>query len=283
VRRIVIYGCSLLFFFLFLTLIDHGGNPEERSIIETPLTFDTTAISETELLENNLVNNVDQIESPSRLTIAGIPDTNLEENPDLETSGSDFTNYVDPETDPIDQINRERALGLVKIAEDLCDEYFYREGMVWAEDALRLDPGLPEAHLISGYLHFKLLDTEEATAAFEKTIQLDPTNYDAHLYLGIIYNGNEQPALALTYLTQAIQLADCPYDISNAFAHRGLSYALMQRYEECFADFDDALQLDPDNGWAILFRGIVLEEMKKRECETSGSEGIPGENIGLTK
>jgi hypothetical protein len=58
---------------------------------------------------------------------------------------------------------------------------------------------------------------------------------------------------------------------------------MLDRDDECFADFEDALYLDPGNRWAIFFRGIVSEEVAKRERAASGVEGIPGESIGLTK
>lgn len=90
---------------------------------------------------------------------------------------------------------------------------------------MRMDPGLPEAHLLSGYLNFKLLHMDEAIAGFEKTIELDPLNFDAHLYLGSIYNGNANPSLGVEYLTRAMEIAKTPEEISNAFTHRGLSHA----------------------------------------------------------
>jgi hypothetical protein len=42
-------------------------------------------------------------------------------------------------------------------------------------------------------------------------------------------------------------LAGKPEDISTAFAHSALSYAMPDRKDERFADFEDALYMDPDN------------------------------------
>jgi tetratricopeptide (TPR) repeat protein len=281
-RRVAINGSMMLIFFLFLTLINLGGDPEKKSDIGglQDKEIETEVDSEHIQDEQEQVDDLFPPEADSTIEASASQSKGIEK-PDFPEII--LMNPLDPGTDLIDHVARSRAQSLVKIAQDLCDENLYREGMPWADDALTLAPELAEAHLISGYIHFKLLNTDEAIAAFERTIQLDPVNFDAHLYLGIIYNGNQDPTLALEYLTHAIHLANCPNDISTAYAHRALSYALVQQYDECFNDFDDALYLDPDNGWAIFFRGIVLEELAERERAASEAEGIPGEDLGFTK
>ena len=285
-RKIGIYGSIFIFFFLFLTLTDFSGNPDGPLLARTPQENEPKVIPESGQVQIQSDNPDNHDEPGSDSTEAIESPTDLEGLEQLEEIGLTPTPSVDrtdPDLDLIDQTARDRASALVQIAQSLCDRNLYRDCMPWAEDALRLDPGLPEAHLISGYANFKLLNTQEAIVEFEKTIELDPTNFMAHLYLGIIYNGNDDPNLALEYFTAAIQFADNPEDISTAFAHRALSYALLDRFDECFADFEDALYLDPNNGWAIFFRGIVSEEVAKRERSASGAEGIPGESTGFTK
>ncbi len=285
-KRTAINGSFVVIFFLFLTLTDFGGNPEDTSNLDMSQGPEIKIVADTEPLQDGLILPENQTNYPTGSANDGISDTYSEGRKGLEeveTPYIDPLSNSEPETDLVDQGAKERALSLVKIAQDLCDEEFYREGLSWAEDARKLDPGLPEAQYISGYLHFRLRNTDEAIAAFERTIELDPDNFEAHLYLGIIYNGNENPSLALEYLTEAIQLADCPYDISTAFAHRGLSYALLKRYDECFDDFEDSLYLDPENEWAILFRGVVQKELAELERTLSEVEGIPGKGIGFTK
>jgi tetratricopeptide (TPR) repeat protein len=285
-KRIAINGSFIVIFFLFLTLTNFGGNLEDTSNLDMPQEPEVKIVADTDPLQDGLIVSENQINSPTDSSDDGISVTHSEGRKgleELETPPIDPMSHSEPETDLVDQVAKERALSLVKIAQDLCDDQFYREGLSWAEDARRLDPGLPEAQYISGYLYFRLRNTDEAIDAFERTIELDPDNFEAHLYLGIIYNGNENPSLALEYLTEAIQLADCPYDISTAFAHRGLSYALLKRYDECFEDFEDSLYLDPENEWAILFRGVVQKELDELESSLSEVEGIPGKGIGFTK
>ena len=177
----------------------------------------------------------------------------------------------------------ELALGYVRVAWAYADQFQYEDGLLWAEEALQLDPGLPEAHLIYGYLHFKLVHSEEAIAAFEKTLELEPTTFDAYLYLGIIHRGAGDPDLGIEYFTQAMQVAATDEDLSTAYAERGLAYGNLDRYEESFTDFDTALSINPDNGWAVFFQGIVSEQMEDQVNAASGQGGSTesGAGIGL--
>jgi tetratricopeptide (TPR) repeat protein len=175
------------------------------------------------------------------------------------------------------------AFGYVRVAQAYADEFQYEDGLLWAEIALQLDPVLPEAHLIYGYLHFKLVHSEEAIAAFERTLELEPTTFDAYLYLGIIHRGAGDPDLGIEYFTQAIQVAVTNENLSTAYAERGLAYGNLDRYEESFTDFETALSINPDNGWAIFFQGIVSEKKAEQESRASGQSGNtePGAGISL--
>jgi len=124
--------------------------------------------------------------------------------------------------------------------------------------------------------------TDEAIAAFEKTIELDPLNFDAHFYLGRIYNGNDQAILGKEHLTRAIEIATTPEEVSLGFAYRALSHALLDQYDEALKDLKNALYLNPDNGWAVFFRAKITEEMESKEKEVLENEGIPGDRIGVT-
>jgi tetratricopeptide (TPR) repeat protein len=183
----------------------------------------------------------------------------------------------------LESVDTETAYQLINIASGLADRYQYEAGIAWADDAIRLDPGLSEAHLMSGYLHFQMQNTERAIAAFEKTIELNPLNFDAHLFLGRIYNGNDDPNLGMAYLTKAIEIANNPRDVSLGFAYRAFSHALIDQYDQALADLEDAIYLDPDNGWAIFFHGIILEEKQLKESEGIEAGGVPGKEVGFTE
>jgi tetratricopeptide (TPR) repeat protein len=175
----------------------------------------------------------------------------------------------------VEQNDTELAQGYIRAAQAYAKHYLYREGLPWAEEAIRLDPELSEAHLIYAYLNFKLVNSKAAISAFERTLELEPTSFEAYLYLGTIYRGAGDPDLGIEYFNQAMGVAATDEDLSTAYAERGLAYGNLDRYEESYADFETALSVNPDNGWAIFFRGIVSE----KEAEQGNVESVQGESL----
>jgi tetratricopeptide (TPR) repeat protein len=181
----------------------------------------------------------------------------------------EVTDQVKQET-VVEQNDTELARGYVRAAQAFANLYQYKEGLPWAEEAIRLDPELSEAHLIYGYLNFKLVNSEVAISAFEKTLELEPTSFEAYLYLGIIYRGTGDPDLGIEYFNQAMGVAATDQDLSTAYAERGLAYGNLDRFEESYTDFETALSVNPDNGWAVFFRGIVSEKEAEQGVAQSG-------------
>jgi tetratricopeptide (TPR) repeat protein len=284
VKKWVVSGSAVMAIFLFLTLVDFRGGSQnsvnEQLMDETQVNQGLDPIS-----SDSSTGNTKELVEPSNALEASapIPETgSAEEEIEIARLLDAFTANAEFDLEVLETVDTETAYKLINIAWGLADIYLYEDGIPWADDAIRLDPGLPDAHLISGYLHFKLLNTEKAISAFEKTIELDPHNFDAHMYLGRIYNGNENPTLGMEYLTKAIEIASNPTDISLGFAYRAFSHALLDQYDKALDDLEDALFLDPDNGWATFFHGIILEEIKEKE-EALGVEGVSGESLGITK
>jgi len=48
-------------------------------------------------------------------------------------------------------------------------------------------------------------------------------------------------------------------------ASRGETYQSMERYEEALADFDRAIDLDPEVAWIIASRGEIYRLMRRYE------------------
>jgi tetratricopeptide (TPR) repeat protein len=163
----------------------------------------------------------------------------------------------------------------VKIAEVHAKVYWYEKGLPWADEAVRLDPDSPDANFISGYLKFKLRHTPQAIAAFERTVELEPTNFEAYDYLGIIYRGRGNPSLGIVYFNKALGVADTAEELSTAYADRGLAYGVLQQYDESFSDFEMALSINPNNGWAIFFKGNVEEAKAQREAANEEPVEMP--------
>jgi len=51
-----------------------------------------------------------------------------------------------------------------------------------------------------------------------------------------------------------------------SYAARGLAYGFLQDYDHGFSDLDTALIFNPDNGWAVFFKGNLEEAQAHREA-----------------
>ena len=282
-RKWILLGSGVIAVFLFFSLLDFR-NASQMSILNEP-THEASTEPESELPKDasHTQHTKPVDESSEEPDGVSIPETGREDNEiEIEQLLERIISTPKIDVDVLDNVDTETALKLINIASGLADFYQYEAGIPWAQDAVRLDPGLPDAHLMSGYLYFKLVMTDEAIAAFEKTIELDPLNFDAHFYLGRIYNGNDQAILGKEHLTRAIEIATTPEEVSLGFAYRALSHALLDQYDEALKDLKNALYLNPDNGWAVFFRAKITEEMESKEKEVLENEGIPGDRIGVT-
>jgi tetratricopeptide (TPR) repeat protein len=105
--------------------------------------------------------------------------------------------------------------------------------------------------------------------------------FDAYLFLGIVHNGRGNAYLAMDYLTQAIDIAIKPADVSMAHTHRGLTYATLKRYDESFADLETALNLDPSNDLANWVHGVVSKQIAEEEAAEAEQGTEPGVGLGL--
>jgi tetratricopeptide (TPR) repeat protein len=181
----------------------------------------------------------------------------------------------------IKQALSDLALVHVKIANAYADHQNFKEAVPWANKAARLDPTSLEALLISGIANFRMRNTAQAMSSFEKIIELDPSNFDAYLHLGIMYSGRDNPSLAIEYLNQAIELAVSSEDLSTAYTYRGLAYSVMQRYEECFSDLDQALSINPDNWLAELVQGKAIDSMNENMNSVPDQEGDQESETGV--
>jgi len=283
-RKVAAFGFVALSIFLILSFVDLGPSPDESSPGET--SQDIVSITDVDSDQEGNTKADDEsgaiIPSTSDEIALNTPDPALVANlTEIELDRAELVSRSETDTALLQEFARNRAMGSFRIASDLGDQFLYEEGIPYVNEAIEMDPSLPEAHLLSGYLNFKLNYNEDAITAFEKTIELDPMNFDAHFFLGVIYYGIDELPKSIDYLTQSTKLATTPDQISDAFANRGLTYCLLELYDECIADVEKALYLDPNNGFSILIHGTVFKEKALREMEATGKEGIPGVDLGV--
>lgn len=74
------------------------------------------------------------------------------------------------------------------------------------EEALRLNPKLPNIYTLVGEARDKTGDAQEAEPAFREALKIDPDDFEANLYLGAILYKRRAMDEAKTYLDHALAL-----------------------------------------------------------------------------
>ncbi len=100
---------------------------------------------------------------------------------------------------------------------------------------------------------------EEALAAFEHAIALDPQNADAYCWKSEVLDHLNRPEDALAAAEQAIQLNP---KSAIAWHCKGNALFSLESYQEALAAYNRAIQLDPTNALAYYNQGKALDKLK---------------------
>ncbi|HYT28427.1 MAG TPA: tetratricopeptide repeat protein [Ktedonobacteraceae bacterium] len=144
----------------------------------------------------------------------------------------------------------------------LSDLKRYEEALAAYEQAIRLDPDDATAYNNKSAALIKLKRYEEALIALEQAIRLDPKNAVGYTEKGAALDQLGRYEEALIALVQAVQL-----DPNNTLAHkrRGAVLNKLGRYEEALAAYEQAIRLDPDDVTAYTDKAAVLNKLKRYE------------------
>jgi tetratricopeptide (TPR) repeat protein len=112
---------------------------------------------------------------------------------------------------------------------------------------------------------------EEAIAAYQRAIELDPEDAAPHNGLGIVYRAQGRHEEAIAAYQRAIALDPEDADYHN---NLGIAYQHAGRYEEAIAAYQRAIELDPEYavprvGLAGVYRHIGDTDASSRHVEQS--------------
>jgi tetratricopeptide (TPR) repeat protein len=163
----------------------------------------------------------------------------------------------------------------------------WRELVSWeeaeraAENALKLDSTLPEAHLVTGVIrHILHFDWVGAEAALKRAIELDPNHASAHREYGWLLVRMGRYADALDERRRAYELDPVTPQMASNLAH---SYRLMGDYDRAIETYQKLIELYPQEPrWHLrmahcyarkgLFDDALkeLERVQKPQRKTAG-------------
>jgi len=120
------------------------------------------------------------------------------------------------------------------------------------EDALRLWPAMPGAHVARGCSYHLLLDLPRARAAYDEALRCEPNNVLAYFNRAGAWRDSKRYDLALIDLTAVLRL-DAKY--APAYRERAVTHARLGNHREAIRDFSAALRLGPPEANVYVGRG----------------------------
>jgi len=123
------------------------------------------------------------------------------------------------------------------------------------ETAIDLDPSDYRAHISLGAVLEHLGQFDRAKEAFEKAIDLNSSSPEAFQNRGILLEKMGRLDDAIADYTRAVALQP---DYYEAYNNRGLIYAKTNQLEKAIADYNEAISINPRHFNAYLNRGIVF-------------------------
>ena len=150
----------------------------------------------------------------------------------------------------------------------------------FANTAIGIAPDLPEQQWVVGYVKTQHRLYDEARAALQKAINLDPGFADAYALSGGIetYRGN--PAETVPLLREAIRLnPDAGYLYFLLLAR---AYYFLGDFEQARINLDEAIARNPENVEAHLYLAATLLRLEERDDAAWETEEVNSIEPGFT-
>ncbi len=138
----------------------------------------------------------------------------------------------------------------------------YQEALAAYEQAIRLDPNFALAYNNKGNALGNLKRYQEALAAFEQAIRLDHNYANAYYNKGNALYGLKRYQEALAAYEQATRL---DHNYALAYHNKGVTLYNLKHYQEALAAYEQAIQLDPNFAVAYYSKGLALEALGKKQ------------------
>ena len=154
----------------------------------------------------------------------------------------------------------------LKLGAELASKGDSEQAAAAYERALEINPQLPEAHVRLIYLCGQLGQAAKAEEHYRAALHLDPGKPDAYFYYGALVMGQGKSREAEEAFRKVLEI-----NPHHAEAHNNLGYLLEGRGElpKAIAEFRQALEKNPDFPQAHFNLGRILVKQENYE------EGIP--------
>lgn len=147
-----------------------------------------------------------------------------------------------------------------------------------AQSATALDPELPEAHAVLGYVAKNAFDWSAAEKEFAAAIRLRPGYPTAHHWYSILLTQEGRLGEAITEIKAALSLD--PLSI-GANLHLASVLLMSRRYQDAIGQWERTLQMDPSfvnayRGIAAAYAYLGLHDKARQAMDEAFRRTLPG-------
>jgi tetratricopeptide (TPR) repeat protein len=143
------------------------------------------------------------------------------------------------------------AKALVEKGKNLYQDDQDRQALEAFQQAVQLDPNLPEAHFRLALAYEAVQKDQEAEAEYKKAVESykkyleeNPKDAEARYDLGQVYAGLHQYSDAARELKQATKIKS---DDPSIYYDLGTALMKLAQYDEAASAFSKSLEIDPEN------------------------------------
>jgi tetratricopeptide (TPR) repeat protein len=137
-----------------------------------------------------------------------------------------------------------------RIAAVYYDNGWNHEPLRALEEVEKIDPQYPGLHLLLGKIHNRMGNADEAFEALQKAVAAQPEIPEAHYYLGTVYQQKAMTEEAIREYEKAVEASLRPYSPKNRVLESHLQLGRIYKgrdYERAEAEFRKALSMDPES------------------------------------
>jgi serine/threonine protein kinase len=163
-----------------------------------------------------------------------------------------------PKAPPVPQKTKEQWL---KEGDAHYDAERYEEAIAAYDRALELDPTY-STYNKRGSAYSKFQQYVRAIKDFTRALELHPTYAEAYNNRGVAYECLQQNQRAIEDFDRSLDL-DPTY--TKTYINRGLAYYYLQQYERAIVDYDHAIELDPAYALAYTTRGLAYYALQQNQ------------------
>jgi tetratricopeptide (TPR) repeat protein len=151
------------------------------------------------------------------------------------------------------------ALAYINLSAAYFRQRDFEQGLEVLDAALEADPKNTYALNNRGYILLQANEPDEALENFRQVIKLDPLFVDAHINQALVYRLIGEFDLALRDINNGINLLPSPDE--GIIVLRGDILYSLRRYDQALADFTRAIELNPENDYALVLSGDILVKL----------------------